>query len=69
MYDSVASLLTAGGVSQQSVDQMAREPSNVLAIFCFPSVDDARDFFDSADVHEAMKRAGVSGQPRVKYFD
>lgn len=69
VYDSVAPLLTSFGVSQQSVHRMAGDPDNVLAIFYFPTVDDARAFFASADVHDAMQRAGVAGEPRIEYFD
>ena len=41
VYDSVAELQTAGGVSQQSVHRLADDPNAVLVLHNFGSVDEA----------------------------
>ena len=69
VYDSVAELQTAGGVTQQSVHRLAGDPNAVLVLHYFGSVDEARSFFANPDLLEAMKRGGVQGEPRIEYFE
>jgi uncharacterized protein (DUF1330 family) len=69
VYDSVAPLQAAGGVTAESVHRMAGDPDNVLVIHHFDSVEKARDFFANPELLEAMQRAGVKGEPRIEFYD
>jgi len=69
VYDSVAELQKAGGVTSESVHRMADDPNNVLVIHHFDSVQRARDFFGNADLRAAMQRGGVQGAPRIEIFE
>ncbi|MCB5274143.1 hypothetical protein BJG92_01670 [Arthrobacter sp. SO5] len=69
VYDSIADLQAAGGVTQQSVHRMAGDPDTVLVLHYFDSVEGARAFFDNPDLREAMQRGGVQGEPRIEFFE
>jgi hypothetical protein len=69
VYDSVADLQAAGGVSAESVYRAADDPDNVLVIHHFDSVATAQAFFANPDLLGAMKEGGVQGQPRVEIFE
>jgi uncharacterized protein (DUF1330 family) len=69
VYDSVADLQKAGGVTAESVHRMAGDPDNVLVIHEFETVEEARSFFASEALLDAMKRAGVQGQPRIEFYE
>jgi uncharacterized protein (DUF1330 family) len=69
VYDSVAPMQAAGGVTSQSVHQMAGDPDNVLVIHEFDSLEIARRFFANPDLRDAMIRGGVKGEPRIEFFE
>lgn len=69
VYVSVADLQAAGGVTQKSFHREADDPDNVLVLHYFDSVDKARAFFASSELQDAMKRAGVVGEPRIEYYE
>jgi uncharacterized protein (DUF1330 family) len=69
VYDSVAPLQAAGGVTAESVHRMVGDPDNVLVIHEFDSVETARAFFANPELRAAMQRGGVKGEPRIEFFD
>jgi hypothetical protein len=69
VYDSVAPLQAAGGVTAESVHRMAGDPDNVLVIHHLDSVAAAQGFFASPDLLDAMERAGVKAEPRIEFSD
>lgn len=69
VYDSVADLQKAGGVTSESVHRMAGDPDNVLVIHHFDTVDAARAFFANPELIEAIQRSGVQGEPRFEFFE
>jgi hypothetical protein len=69
VYDSVADLQKAGGVTAESVHRMAGDPDNVLVLHQFGTVDEARTFFANPELKDAMQRAGVQGQPRIEFYE
>lgn len=69
VYDSVADLQKAGGVTAESVHRMGGDPDNVLVIHHFDTVDAAQAFFASPDLRDAMMRGGIQGEPRIEFFD
>jgi uncharacterized protein (DUF1330 family) len=69
VYDSVAPMQAAGGVTAESVHRMSGDPDNILVIHTFDSLDNARAFFAQPELRDAMVRGGVKGEPRIEFFD
>ena len=69
VYDSVADLQKAGGVTAESVHRMAGDRDNVLVIHEFETVGEAQKFFANPELLAAMQRAGVQGQPRIEFYE
>ena len=69
VYDEVKPMQTAGGVLEESVYQEPGNPNDVLVLHRFANREKAEAFAGSADLREAMQRAGVQGQPRIEIFE
>jgi uncharacterized protein (DUF1330 family) len=69
VYESVSDLQKSGGVIAESVHRMAGDPSNVLVLHEFDTVEQARSFFADPELQQAMQRAGVKGQPRIEFYE
>jgi uncharacterized protein (DUF1330 family) len=69
VYDSVADVQKTGGVIAESVHRMAGDRDNVLVLHEFGTLDEARTFFASPELTDAMRRAGVEGQPRIEFYE
>ena len=69
VYDSVADLQKAGGVTAESVHRKAGDRDNVLVIHEFETVGEAQKFFANPELLAAMQRAGVQGQPRIEFYE
>ena len=69
VYDDVAPMQKAGGVTAESVYQAKDDPNNVLVLHSFATRAQAETFIASPDLREAMGRAGVEGMPRIELFE
>jgi hypothetical protein len=65
VYDSVAPLQKQAGVVADAVYQSPDEPNDVTVTHEFGSVGEAKAFAESAELREAMGKAGVVGVPTV----
>ncbi len=63
VYDSVAPMQKAGGVTAEAVYRGADDSNDVTVTHEFASIEAARAFAGSADLKAAMQRAGVVGAP------
>lgn len=59
VYDSVAGLQARGGVSDSAVYRGSEDPSSVLVMHRFERTEQARAFFENAELRAAMQDAGV----------
>ncbi len=66
VYD-VHSSARKAGLKEEHLFRNAEDPNEVLLLFSMEDVDKAKTFAASDDLHEAMKKAGVSDKPDV-YF-
>ena len=64
-YDALDSTRTAMGVTAQSVYQAADNANDLTVTHDFASVEAAKAFAGSHELHEAMDAAGVVGAPTV----
>jgi hypothetical protein len=70
VYDGVAGLQRAGGVTAAEVYRAADDPSNVLVMHRFGTADEARAFFANPDLRAAMQEAGVDmGSFRLELYE
>lgn len=69
VYDSVADMQKAGGVTREAVYRLSGDPNNVLVLHWFDSMEAAESFFNSPELQGAMQRAGVEGMPRIELYD
>jgi hypothetical protein len=65
VYDDVAPLQKAGGVTAQAVYQAADNPNDITVTHEFGSVEAAKAFAKSDELKKAMQRAGVVGAPTI----
>ena len=66
VYDSVEGLRQQHGCTGAEVLVDPSDKEDVLVLHRFPSVDQAEAFASSAELREAMGRAGVAGPPRIE---
>jgi hypothetical protein len=70
VYDSVADLQRAGGVTDKAVYRAADDPDNVLVMHQFGSLEEARAFFENADLRAAMQEGGVDmGTLKLAFYE
>jgi hypothetical protein len=65
VYDDVAPMQKAGGVTAQAVYQAADNPSDITVTHEFGSVEAAQAFAKSDELKKAMQGAGVVGAPTI----
>ena len=68
VYDSVGELQRAGGVTAESVHQLAGDPNTVLVLHHFATVAQAQAFLTNPDLKRAMEQGGVEGAPHVAIY-
>lgn len=66
VYDSVEDLRQEHGCTGDEVLVDGGGGSEVYVLHRFPNVEQAQAFAGSAELREAMHRAGVAGPPRVE---
>lgn len=70
VYDGVADLQRAGGVTEEAVYRGAEDPNSVLVMHRFGSADEARSFFQNPELRRAMADAGVDmGSFRLEQYE
>jgi hypothetical protein len=69
VFESVAPLQEAGGVTAASFNRMAGDPDNVLVLHYFDTLAEAREFFANPELLAAMERAGVKDEPRIEFYE
>ncbi|MBA3912062.1 MAG: cyclase [Rhodobacter sp.] len=65
VYDEAQPVRDAAGVTGAEVFVDAANPSMVVIIHRFPSIEAAQGFFQNPDLAAAMKRGGVTAPPTI----
>lgn len=68
IYDSLDEVQSDWGVLSASVHQLDDAPNTVLVLRQFVTVAQAQGFLTNRQVHAAMERAGVEGEPRIEIY-
>ena len=69
VYDAHEAARTAAGLSNGRVFRSAEEPNDILLLFDMADRRRAEEFAASDDLRTAMQRAGVVGQPELRYAE
>ena len=67
VFDAHKVMRKAGGEKTYQIFHAAEDPDNLVLLFEWDNLDNARRFLESRDLRQAMQKAGVSGQPDI-YF-
>ena len=59
----------AGGCTSESVLRNNEKPNEVVMMFGWDSLANARKFTQSPDLKQAMEKAGVVGMPTIYFLD
>lgn len=65
VYEEFSKVRKEKGVIGASVLQEISDPETVIVVHEFDSLDVASRFFESEELKNAMKNAGVQGQPEI----
>lgn len=57
------------GVQGGQLFRTADDPDELVILFEWDSLENARAFVESDDLREAMERAGVVGEPEVRFLE
>jgi hypothetical protein len=67
VYEETEPLRQQYGCIAKEVMTAPDDQNDVFVLHRFPTIEQARGFADSAELHEAMGRAGVLGAPRIEF--
>lgn len=67
-FDKFTGFRKSAGEKSYRILRHQEDPNNIYLFFEWDSLDNARKFIDSADLKEAMRRAGVSEQPEIHFL-
>ncbi len=68
VYDSMGDVQQQWGVTRESVHQLDGAPNTVLIQHEFATTAQAQAFLTNRELHAAMQRAGVKGEPRIEIY-
>ena len=69
VYDGHEAARTAAGRTNGRVYRSAEDPNDILLLFDVADRRRAEEFAASDDLRTAMQRAGVVGQPELRYAE
>lgn len=69
VYDEAASIRAQYGCTDDRVIRDASDPSQVLVLHEFPTLEDARSFAGDPALAAAMARGGVVGTPVLEFYE
>ena len=68
-YDEHGATRKRYGSKGSRVFRNAQDPNEIVALFEWDDLNNARRFLQSEDLREAMQQAGVADQPDVYFLD
>ncbi len=68
VYDSLADVQRAGGVTAESVHRLVGDGNDLLVLHQFDTLNAAEAFLNSSELRDGMHEAGVQGAPTIEIF-
>ena len=69
IYDEHVAARKAAGCRNEQLFRSLSDPNEVTILFEWDNANDAEIFVESEDLRNTMQRAGVIGQPEVRYLE
>ena len=69
VFDSVSGLRKRNGEKSYRILRQDNGSSELVALFEWDSLDNARKYASSSELKEAMERAGVIGKPEILFLE
>ena len=69
VFDDKAGLRKESGETHAHIFRNADDPSNLVLLFGWDSLDNARSYAQDPRLRAAMQEAGVTGPPTVLFLD
>jgi quinol monooxygenase YgiN len=67
-FDNFEDTRRSGGERSYRIMRTEDDPNNLYVMFEWDSPENARSFFQSPELKDAMERAGVVDKPKINYF-
>ena len=69
IFDSVADIRRSGGERAYQIFRQGNGSDEVVALFEWDNLDNARAYFGSPELKAAMERAGVISKPEILFLE
>ncbi len=69
IFDSVVDMRRDAGERSYTIWRSTEEPNNVFLHFAWDSAENARNYFGSPDLKNAMHAAGVIEEPEIHFLE
>ena len=69
VFDAHKAMRKSGGEKTYQIFHTAAKPKNLVLLFEWDSLDNARKFTKSRDLRQAMREAGVSDKPEFYFLE
>ena len=69
VFDSLGDLRRRSGEKSYQILRQENSPNELVALFEWDSLDNARKYADSPELKAAMQRAGVTGKPEILFLE
>jgi heme-degrading monooxygenase HmoA len=69
IFDSAGDLRRRYGERSYQILRQENGSNNLVALFEWDSLDNAREYAASPELKEAMQRAGVTGKPEILFLE
>jgi heme-degrading monooxygenase HmoA len=69
VFDSVSDLRTRSGEKSYQILRQENGSTELIALFEWDNLENARRYAGSPELREAMQRAGVSGKPEILFLE
>ena len=69
VFDSGGDLRSQNGEKSYQILRQENGSNNLVSLFEWDNLDNARRFAASPELKEAMQRAGVTGKPEILFLD
>ena len=69
VFDEFSALRKLNGSQGAHLYRLPNNSTEVVILFGWNSLENARRFFDLPEVRQGMQRAGVEGRPEILYLD
>ncbi|HSJ52835.1 MAG TPA: antibiotic biosynthesis monooxygenase [Anaerolineae bacterium] len=69
VFDSVSDLRRKGGEKSYQILRQDDSANNLIALFKWDNLDNARAYAASPELKAAMERAGVAGKPEILFLE